>query len=305
MIEGGHPLSGSFAPPGTRTARCRFSPRACSRTSRSRSRTSRASETSKRCWSCSRTSAPTSRARRERRPRARARRDARDGRGAREPDPCVVPARRPAARADRSSERAAAGRRRDRTPPARPAHSRVRGIGANVELGRPVRAGRHLRGAHIHLDEASVMATENAVMAATTAPGGTMISNAACEPHVQDRAGSSSRWAREIDGIGSNVLQVTGVDGSRGGELRDRARAHRGRELHRHGRRHGRRDDDRGHRPDDLWPVLPVLRRLGVEIELGDDWVQVPGNQDLASSTTSAERSQRSRTGPGRRFPPT
>ena len=33
--------------------------------------------------------------------------------------------------------------------------------------------------------------------------------------------------------------------------------------------------------PDDLWPVLPVLRRLGVEVELGDDWVHVPPDQQL------------------------
>jgi UDP-N-acetylglucosamine 1-carboxyvinyltransferase len=33
--------------------------------------------------------------------------------------------------------------------------------------------------------------------------------------------------------------------------------------------------------PDDLWPVLPVLRRLGIEVELGDDWVRVPPDQEL------------------------
>ena len=34
--------------------------------------------------------------------------------------------------------------------------------------------------------------------------------------------------------------------------------------------------------PDDLWPILPVLRRFGVEVELGDDWVRVPPGQQLA-----------------------
>ena len=43
-----------------------------------------------------------------------------------------------------------------------------------------------LRGTQIFLDEASVMATENTVMAAALAPGETTIMNAACEPHVQD-----------------------------------------------------------------------------------------------------------------------
>src|SRR3954453_16042327 len=61
-----------------------------------------------------------------------------------------------------------------------------RELGAAVTLnGRYELSGR-LTGTHIHLDEASVMATENAVMAATLTPGRTRISNAACEPHVQD-----------------------------------------------------------------------------------------------------------------------
>ena len=60
-------------------------------------------------------------------------------------------------------------------------------LGARARVRRPLRAvADGCAGAHIHLDEASVMATENAVMAATIAPGRTMISNAASEPHVQD-----------------------------------------------------------------------------------------------------------------------
>src|SRR5215203_7178464 len=58
--------------------------------------------------------------------------------------------------------------------------------GAEIDIGARFELSGRLKGTHIHLDEASVMATENAVMAATLAPGRTTISNAACEPHVQD-----------------------------------------------------------------------------------------------------------------------
>ena len=138
-----------------------------------------------------------------------------------------------------------------------------------------------LRGAHIHMDEASVMATENAVMAASIAPGETMISNAACEPHVQDLCRFLVSLGAKIEGIGSNVLHIAGVDGLSGGSYAI-------------GPEHvevgsfigmaavtGGDITIEGIVPDDLWPVLPVLSRLGVEVELGEDWVRVPPYQSL------------------------
>src|SRR6202012_1737583 len=62
-----------------------------------------------------------------------------------------------------------------------------------------------LRGADIFLDEASVMGTENAVMAAVLAPGRTTITNAASEPHVQDLCRFLVSLGAVIEGIGSNV----------------------------------------------------------------------------------------------------
>jgi UDP-N-acetylglucosamine 1-carboxyvinyltransferase len=155
-------------------------------------------------------------------------------------------------------------------------------LGATIEYdGRYELAGR-LAGAHIHLDEASVMATENAVMAAALAPGRTMISNSASEPHVQDLCRFIVSLGGKIDGIGSNVLQITGVERLAGGS-------------HSIGPEHievgsfigmaavtGGDITIDGIVPDDLWPVLPVLQRLGVEVELGDEWVRVPPNQTLA-----------------------
>src|SRR5512132_3374012 len=62
-----------------------------------------------------------------------------------------------------------------------------REMGAEIEVGRRYEMrGGSLKGHHIFLDEASVMATENAVMAAAITPGETVIGNAACEPHIQD-----------------------------------------------------------------------------------------------------------------------
>lgn len=68
-----------------------------------------------------------------------------------------------------------------------------------------------LTGSDIFLDEASVTATENAVMAAVLAGGKTVIRNAASEPHVQDLCRMLSRMGAEITGIGSNLIHIAGV----------------------------------------------------------------------------------------------
>jgi len=94
-------------------------------------------------------------------------------------------------------------------------------LGAQVEFadGFRMRADR-LIGADILLDEASVLATENAVMAAALAKGTTLIRNAACEPHVQDLCNFLNSLGAQIDGIGSNRLIIRGVDRLHGGEFR-------------------------------------------------------------------------------------
>ena len=74
----------------------------------------------------------------------------------------------------------------------------------------------NLRGAKLLLDEASVTATENLVMAATLAKGRTTIFNVACEPHVQDLCRMLNRMGARISGIGTNYLRVSGVDSLHG-----------------------------------------------------------------------------------------
>ncbi|MGB7587958.1 MAG: UDP-N-acetylglucosamine 1-carboxyvinyltransferase, partial [Solirubrobacterales bacterium] len=70
----------------------------------------------------------------------------------------------------------------------------------------------------IFMDEPSVMGTENALMAAALTPGPTTISNAACEPHVQDLARLLTKMGAEVEGIGSNVMTVGGRDRLSGAE---------------------------------------------------------------------------------------
>ena len=75
-----------------------------------------------------------------------------------------------------------------------------------------------LTGAHILLDEASVTATENAIMAAVTASGTTTLRNAASEPHIQELCHFLNRLGAKIENIGSNTLQIYGVPRLHGGE---------------------------------------------------------------------------------------
>lgn len=79
---------------------------------------------------------------------------------------------------------------------------------------------RKLRGSRILLDEASVTATENLVMAAVLAEGITTIFNAACEPHVQDLCHMLNRMGAHISGIGANYLRIRGVDSLHGAVCR-------------------------------------------------------------------------------------
>ena len=82
-------------------------------------------------------------------------------------------------------------------------------LGVEIEVnGRFEMRAPRLRGKSIFLDEASVMATENVVMAAVLAEGETVIGNAACEPHVQDLCRFLVSLGAQIEGIESNVLRV-------------------------------------------------------------------------------------------------
>ena len=76
-----------------------------------------------------------------------------------------------------------------------------------------------LHGADILLDEASVTATENAIMAAVTAHGNTILRNATSEPHVQELCHFLNSLGAQIANIGSNTLHIEGVSKLKGGEF--------------------------------------------------------------------------------------
>jgi len=94
-------------------------------------------------------------------------------------------------------------------------------LGAVVEFdGRFTMQTDGLRGADILLDEASVTATENSVMAAVLARGTTVLRNVASEPHVQNLCHMLNAMGAQISGIGTNCLTIEGVERLSGGEFR-------------------------------------------------------------------------------------
>ena len=87
-------------------------------------------------------------------------------------------------------------------------------LGAEITVGDTYQIeGKKLAAADIFLDEPSVTATENALMAAVAVPGTTVLRNAASEPHVQDLAHFLVTCGATIAGIGTNTLTVDGRSG--------------------------------------------------------------------------------------------
>ena len=177
-------------------------------------------------------------------------------------------------------------------------------LGATVTIDRAFEfQADHLRGKHVFLDEASVMGTENAVMAAVLAEGETVIGNAACEPHVQDLCRFLVSLGAQIEGIESNVLRIHGVDRLGGGEYRIAPEhievasfiglaAVTGGDLW---------IDETA--PEDLVPILPHLARLGVRVEIDGTSVHVPPGQDLQVQDDLGDQIPKIEDGPWPAFP--
>src|SRR3954465_9137591 len=155
-------------------------------------------------------------------------------------------------------------------------------LGAEVDLsGRDIVLRGPLRAGDVFMDEPSVMATENALMAAALTPGSTVIGNAACEPHVQDLARMLVKMGADIQGIGSNVLTVHGR-AELGGCTHEIARDHIeiGSFMALAGVTKGElRIKDTV--PDDLRMIRLVFDRVGLHSELDGADVIVPGDQQL------------------------
>jgi UDP-N-acetylglucosamine 1-carboxyvinyltransferase len=156
-------------------------------------------------------------------------------------------------------------------------------MGAEIDVGDvyDMRVESGLRGDQIFLDEASVMATENAIMAAVLTAGETVIGNAACEPHVQDLCRFLISLGAQIEGIESNVLRVHGVSSLSGGEWRiapDHIEVASFIGLAAMTSSDVTIEDAA---PKDLVSILPAFERLGVRIAVDGTSIHVPPKQQL------------------------
>jgi UDP-N-acetylglucosamine 1-carboxyvinyltransferase len=181
----------------------------------------------------------------------------------------------------------------------------LRAMGARIDCEREIvlDAPQGLRPTDVFMDEPSVMATENALMAAALIPGTTVIGNAACEPHVQDLARMLVKMGADIQGIGSNLITVNGAErlhgcsheiapdhieigsfialaGVTGGELRIKDTV-----------------------PGDLRMIRLVFECLGLCTELEGNDVLVPGGQRLVVQADEGEYKSKIQDGPWPAFP--
>ena len=181
-----------------------------------------------------------------------------------------------------------------------------RALGATYEHGRDivlVAPSGGLRAGEVFMDEPSVMATENALMAAALTPGTTIIGNAACEPHVQDLARMLVKMGADIRGIGSNVLVVSGKH-ELGGCTHDVGPDHIeiGSFIALAGVTGGElvvKDTE----PEDLRMIRLVFARLGLQTELDGADVIVPGDQQLMAQRDVGEYKAKVQDGPWPAFP--
>ncbi|MDQ3630485.1 MAG: UDP-N-acetylglucosamine 1-carboxyvinyltransferase [Actinomycetota bacterium] len=164
-------------------------------------------------------------------------------------------------------------------------------------------AGGRLRAGEVFMDEPSVMATENALMASALTPGTTVIGNAACEPHVQDLARMLVTMGAEIEGVGSNRLTVHGrgelggcdhriapdhieigsfvaMAGMTGGEMRVK-------------------DTE----PADLRMIRLVFEKLGLHTTFDGNDLLVPGGQNLLVARDLGDHVYKVQDGPWPQFP--
>jgi UDP-N-acetylglucosamine 1-carboxyvinyltransferase len=178
-------------------------------------------------------------------------------------------------------------------------------LGARVDGSRWIElsAPGGLSACEIFMDEPSVMGTENALMAAALCPGQTQISNAASEPHVQDLARLLTKMGARVDGIGSNVMTVTGAESLGGAEHTICAdhievgsfmalAAATGGELR-----------IRDVEPGDLTNIRRQFKRLGLRTEIEGADMLVPAEQQLQVESDLGDAIPKIEDGPWPAFP--
>lgn len=137
-----------------------------------------------------------------------------------------------------------------------------------------------LKGRELFLDEASVTATEQILIAAATAKGRTTLYNAACEPHVLDLARLLNSMGAKISGAGSNTIRIDGVERLHGTDhtvVGDHIEAGSFLAL---AAATGGEITVHGTVPRHYWMLRRVFERLGVSMELLADRIFLPGGQE-------------------------
>ena len=159
-------------------------------------------------------------------------------------------------------------------------------LGARVSADRKFEfTANKLKGAEIFLDETSVTATENAVMAAVLAEGHTEITNAASEPHVQDLCNMLNMMGAKISGVGSNILQIDGVEKLGGCDFTIgpdfmEIGSYIGLAAATHGS-----ITITGIREKDMRPLRIAYSKLGIKWDIEGETLTVSENQDLKVNT--------------------
>jgi UDP-N-acetylglucosamine 1-carboxyvinyltransferase len=177
-------------------------------------------------------------------------------------------------------------------------------LGVEIDLdGHFEMRAAKLRGKAIFLDEASVMATENVVMAAVLAEGETVIGNAACEPHVQDLCRFLVSLGAQIEGIESNVLRIHGVRELHGGDWRVAPEHIEVGSFIGLAAAAGGDITIENIEPKDLVSILPAFTRLGVQVEVGATSVHVPPGQRLVIQDDLGGQIPKIEDGPWPAFP--
>ena len=156
-------------------------------------------------------------------------------------------------------------------------------LGAQIEVSAYEyrMSARELKAQKMFLDEASVTATENAIMAAVLADGETLIYNAAAEPHVQDLCHFLNGLGAKIEGIATNQLRIHGVESLHGGEFRiasDHIEVGSYIGLAAVTRSELLIEDAV---PEHMYAVRHMLEKLGIEIKVEGKNIRVPREQEL------------------------
>ena len=170
----------------------------------------------------------------------------------------------------------------------RPVDLHIKGLqamGADIQIEHGYIHARckRLQGARIVIDGVTVTGTENLMMAAALAEGTTVLENAAREPEVVDLAQCLIAMGAKIEGAGSDIITVHGVDQLHGAEYSVMAdRIETGTFLVAAAMTGGRVRATHA-QPDTLDAVMSKLREAGAKVSVGPDWIEVESDGKLKS----------------------